>query len=296
MNARYFPLCLLVLCVLSALLQLYSSDAVALRKNGLSRQHISPAVRKRRRPKLPKFGSGGEEEQSEQGGGEEDEEDDGVDEAVQDGVEDAVQDKAEETTNDALSCFPASATVTVHGGNEVLMSRLEIGDRVRVSVDGTLSDVFMFTHKRSSGLYPFLKISTEGGHSITLSPSHYIYASSLLKPAGNVVVGDTLEVVVAGGPARMSDTVTSIKHVVEEGLYNPQTLQGDIIVNGVRASTYTSAVHPVVAHRVALAPFRLLWSLTGLDFSAGLLHNGKLGSAYSWLLPRTTQEFKSDVL
>ena len=37
-----------------------------------------------------------------------------------------------------------------------------------------------------------------------------------------------------------------VTRVVAEGLYNPQTMHGDIVVDGVLASVYTAAVAPAL--------------------------------------------------
>jgi Hint module len=50
--------------------------------------------------------------------------------------------------------------------------------------------------------------------------------------------------------------------VWREGLFNPQTLHGDVVVDGLRASSYTTAVEPAVAHRL-LWPLRVLFERTG---------------------------------
>ena len=52
--------------------------------------------------------------------------------------------------------------------------------------------------------------------------------------------------------------------VTDVGLFNPQTKHGDIVVDGVRVSTYTHAVHRNMAHAM-LAPFRLARARLGLS-------------------------------
>lgn len=179
----------------------------------------------------------------------------------------------EDDGDDSDTCFPSSATVRLESGVDISVSKLEIGARVQVSLAGDFSDVFMFTHKLPSGVYWFVKLTTSSGKFVTLSPSHYIYANEQLKPARKVQVGDSLQVLSSSSEI-MSDLVESVEMVQETGLYNPQTLHGDIVVNGVRASTYTQAVDPFVAHFVALTPFRFLWRWTRVDFTGGLLHGG----------------------
>ena len=71
-------------------------------------------------------------------------------------------------------------------------------------------------------------------------------------------IGDN--VTLADGKA---SAVVAIAAVRKEGLHNPHTLQGDIVVNGVLASSYTSAFSPTLAH-VVLAPLRALYR-AGID-------------------------------
>lgn len=166
------------------------------------------------------------------------------------------------------TCFPASATVTLASGEAVAMSELATGDIVAVGGGGT-SDIFMFTHKLSGTRARFLTLRTASAHAVTLTHGHFIYINGALAPASSAVIGDALSL--ASGAA---SRIVAISESVEEGLYNPQTLCGDIVVDGVRVSTYTTAVAPALAHAV-LAPFRLLarwgFAFTGLESGGGRL-------------------------
>lgn len=154
-------------------------------------------------------------------------------------------------------CFPASASVQLESGSLKRMDELVIGDRVAVS-DGVFSEVFAFTHKDAAVSYDFVQISTASGATLTLTPSHYIYANGHLIAAKDVVVGDSVEL-----SSGLPTTVTNVATARDVGLYNPQTVHGDIIVNGIRASTYTTAVQPSFAH-AALYPMRALFQTLGL--------------------------------
>ncbi len=50
--------------------------------------------------------------------------------------------------------------------------------------------------------------------------------------------------------------IVRLERALDVGLYNPQTIDGSIVVNQVRVSTFTTAVHPAVA-ACALGPLRL---------------------------------------
>jgi desert hedgehog len=163
------------------------------------------------------------------------------------------------------SCFPAHALVTLASGEPRRMDALAVGDRVLVA-HKRFSDVFMFTHRQSAVRARFLTIHTASGHKIPATPGHYLYVNGALVPAASVKTGDhmTLE-------SGATSAVVSVSQSVERGIYNPQTLHGDIVVNGVVASTYTTAVSPVIGH-AWLAPLRALYTVFGL--TSGALEEG----------------------
>jgi hypothetical protein len=141
------------------------------------------------------------------------------------------------------------------------MDELVAGDRVKVA-SGVFSEVFMFTHKLPAGSHHFVSLLTTSGHRIALTSGHYLHVNGALAPAGAVSVDDRLQL-----GSGESTSVTAISFLESTGLYNPQTLQGDIVVNGIRASTYTTAVEPRLAH-AGLAPLRVLYRALGITVSA----------------------------
>lgn len=184
----------------------------------------------------------------------------------------------EQAESVASTCFPDFATVRLQSGDVKRMGDLEIGDWVQVSTN-EFSPVFMFTHRMSSlGIGPqtYSRLVTASGHALTLTPSHYLYVNGALKPAGVVVPGDVL--VLADG--RVSEVRAVGNILASAGLYNPQTLHGDIVVDGIVASTYTTAVRPNLAH-AALSPLRAVYSAWHL--SSYLLESSPQG--FSAFLP-----------
>jgi hypothetical protein len=143
------------------------------------------------------------------------------------------------------------------------MDALEVGDRVLVDRD-EYSSVFMFTHKTGEGESEFVRLSTASGRSITASPGHYIIVGGRgMVAAGDVRVGDELRL----GASGAWTPVESAARVKSRGLFNPQTLIGTIVVDGIVASTYTTAVEPQLAHAL-LAPFRLAFRVFGASTAA----------------------------
>lgn len=178
------------------------------------------------------------------------------------------------------SCFPGDATVLLDSGVIRKMADLSIGDRVYTG-NGLYSDVFMFTHKLSESQHRFLHIGTASGSKLKVTPGHYLYVNGNLAPAKAIALGDMLEL--ADGS---SEPVTQVSEVEASGLYNPQTLNGDIFVDGVKASTYTTAVAPAIAH-AALSPLRALYKKTG--FSASVERN--FPASLLSMLPKPSEAF-----
>jgi Hint module len=146
------------------------------------------------------------------------------------------------------------------------MDALVAGDRVHVG-RGQFSDVFMFTHKTAGVQAEFVVIDAAVSRSrLRVTPGHYIYVNGALAAAHTATIGDSIEL--ADGSV---DTIAAVSTAVLPGLYNPQTLHGDIVVDGVRASTYTTAVEPRFAHAI-LTPVRAAYSLSG--WSLGLFNEG----------------------
>lgn len=164
-------------------------------------------------------------------------------------------------SNDGGSvCFPASSTVITDRG-VIHMNELRLGDNVRVS-NGKFSPVFMFTHRLRHTQHHFVHITAASGATIALTPSHYLVVNGALRAASAVVIGDTLTL--ADGT---SSAVVSINMEKGVGLYNPQTIEGSIIVDGILASTYTSAIEPRAAHSL-LAPMRAAYGWLGVATAA----------------------------
>ncbi len=87
----------------------------------------------------------------------------------------------------------------------------------------------------------------------------------------------------------MQAAVVAVSPEVATGLYNPQTLSGDIVVNGIRASTYTAAIAPSLAH-VALWPVRMMYRL-GYDIINGAFDEGS--DLISGLMPKGAKTYGS---
>lgn len=165
-------------------------------------------------------------------------------------------------SNGGKMCFPASATAQLESGSTRRMDQLAIGDRVLTS-PGVFSDVFAWTHHDPLHTSPgYVHISTLSSHDLTVTAGHFVYANGGAIPADAVRIGDTM--MSANGTCTR---VVSVQRVTSRGLFNPQTLDGNIVVDGLACSTYTAAVAPGAAHAL-LAPLRMAYSAVHLLLEA----------------------------
>lgn len=160
--------------------------------------------------------------------------------------------KAEKAEKAASNdCFPADATVVLEDGTVKAMNKLAVGDRVSVG-RGKFSEVFLFTHSEKGVVSTnYVQLTVENGEELVLSEGHYLPISGSLKAASAVEVGDFVTL----GSGMKSKITNKISNVEKTGLFNPQTLNGNIVVNGVLASTFTLAADPKLS-QAALSPLR----------------------------------------
>ena len=85
---------------------------------------------------------------------------------------------------------------------------------------------------------PFVELVLESDAKLSLTPDHYVAANDKLIYAKDVRVGDSISYVDNG--AFKSGAVVSTTRSSKRGLYNPYTLSGTIVVDGVAASCHSS--------------------------------------------------------
>lgn len=202
-----------------------------------------------------------------------------------------------DNNNSTRACFPAAATITLHDGSTVRADSVKHGANVRLarsqsSPMSRTSRVFAFSHRDASVVANFVRLSTEHGAKLTLSPDHYVFSDGRMKLASLIRVGDRLDM------EATTTRVTKVEHNVQAtGLYNPHTIAGELIVEGFRVSCYTKAVHPSLAHAM-LAPIRILWDMTGgtqtLPSPLAWLHTNTPLRLLSRLLPAGPSEMRWD--
>ncbi|PXF43792.1 Desert hedgehog protein B [Gracilariopsis chorda] len=172
----------------------------------------------------------------------------------------AADQDAPQGSDGGRECFPAAATVTLEDGSAKRMDALHVGDSVLVSTNEqggpVYSHIFMFSHQDRSTISSFVSIETSHGQTLQVSPGHFVYIDGRLSPAREVRVGDVLTSHVGREQVIRARSVSTLR---ARGLYNPQTIHGDLVVNGVQVSTYTTAVKPVAATAL-MAPIRAAYA------------------------------------
>jgi len=152
-------------------------------------------------------------------------------------------------------CFSAFNNVEVQGKGFVSMDSVMVGDHVRASNDD-FSRVFSLAHLDHDLETDFLQIYSEGlSKPLEITAMHMVFSSGKAVRADEVSVGDMLD----------NNKVTEIKSVKRTGVYAPVTESGEIVVSGVRASSYPSFMDniPFDQHKLVhffLGPRRLMCS------------------------------------
>jgi hypothetical protein len=182
-------------------------------------------------------------------------------------------------------CFKATSTVMTSTGQRKAMADLEVGDLVLTAdSDGSLqfSPVILFLDRDPDSRRQFYAIETESGVTLTVTPSHLVYAdlrndgfkeneisdSENFKAvfAGRVREGDYILVQRDG--AMSPSRVTNIETKIFSGVFAPLTSSGNLVVDGALASCYAVLEDQSVSH-AAFAPFRWSHAITGwLDLSS----------------------------
>jgi MYXO-CTERM domain-containing protein len=178
--------------------------------------------------------------------------------------------------------LPATATVRLEDGSQKAMRDIRLGDRIMVArADGSLSyeEVYLNTHKDSVSATPYVELALASGRSLMLSPRHFIpvatgpapaWAEHVAKGANEIAVGDIVWSRTDDG-RMVPDEVAAVRTTVAVGAYNPLTMNGTIVVDGVVASAHSdwfldgivSADAQTKVYQAILAPVRVAYRALG---------------------------------
>lgn len=172
-------------------------------------------------------------------------------------------------------CFPADAIVYTEDRGPMQIQHVRIGDRLLTYSDSghvMYDEVYMIGHKDATSFGQFVSITASNNQTIRLTADHHILVVRNDKkeeiPSGSVKVGDML--IVDHGKVA---AVVEISRVRSQGLFNPYTKSGRIVVDGILASCHSSSILDGLFHKfgiplatgyqTAFAPIRLLYSIVG---------------------------------
>jgi DNA-binding transcriptional regulator YdaS (Cro superfamily) len=147
-------------------------------------------------------------------------------------------------------CFPSGSVVQVQSKDgevkQKKMANLDVGDKVMAWDEkrnkAVFSKVMMFAHLAPDAMaVEYLKITLEDGNKITLSDNHLVMVGKQKKAvlARKVKPGDILFSVDENREISPKK-VLAVEKVVEQGIYCPITVHGNVIVDNVLASCYAS--------------------------------------------------------
>lgn len=172
-------------------------------------------------------------------------------------------------------CFPSDAIVYVKNKGLIRMDNLNYGDEILIiTPQGRLiyRSIYLFGHKEVDVNSRFISIRTTNKNILKLSPTHYIRVIKSLKYqylldsnnlnnsqfvmnseyiyANDVKVGDIVLTLNSSYDPNSNENnsnqeyisfqkVISTSIIFEKGLFNPFVRGGDIIANGIAASTHS---------------------------------------------------------
>lgn len=226
----------------------------------------------------------------------------------------------------AANCFKGNAVVITPERKRKLMSEVSIGDKVGVwsPTDQTMkfSDVYAFGHADANASSTFIQVTlvqytnvSSSSMTKTLELSSLHFALVILeqsqggiryKRAKDIAINDKMWAWSAEDNEFLVYIVKEVKIALVQGLYNPFTLEGTIIVDDVVASVHSEwfldglfdsldITHLLpYAYQVILGPIRLIYFVLGqmiytklyslidarLDIPTfGTQHGGKVSSS-----------------
>ncbi|KAF3422676.1 hypothetical protein E2986_04318 [Frieseomelitta varia] len=164
-------------------------------------------------------------------------------------------------------CFPGRSLVRTEDGSTKRLDQVELGERI-AAVDNhgdvVYSEVIAFLDRSVTERRQFVRLATESGRVLTLTPAHLVPVENRSTVfAGRVRPGDKILVRDPDGENELRhrlrwDKVVDSRLVLEEGIYAPLTSEGTVLVDDVVASCYAIVDNQQLVH-LAFLPYRV-WS------------------------------------
>uniref|UniRef100_A0A8R1HUQ5 Uncharacterized protein n=1 Tax=Caenorhabditis japonica TaxID=281687 RepID=A0A8R1HUQ5_CAEJA len=152
------------------------------------------------------------------------------------------------------ACFTADAKVMTPSG-EKMMKDLTVGDMIQTSEYGKMvfTRVSSWLHRLPETKAAFIKLTTEQGAVVSMTPQHFIYRADCVTEemelvyAEDVNKGDCL-MVKENADKLVMTTVSDKSTFYETGVYAPMTETGDLIVDDVYASCHNVIKTNTLSH------------------------------------------------
>ncbi|CAF4227289.1 unnamed protein product, partial [Adineta steineri] len=163
---------------------------------------------------------------------------------------------------------PCNDNVTLADGSPRAIRDLQVGDLVWTISDDmktlVLSEVITMLHNVRNRIVRFHTVETVTGHRVSLTSAHYVRVSHFeYLSASQLTLNHSLYVVDKTTGNIREARIQSIKIENKQGAFNPVTLHGTLLANGIFASSYANVFgwsHETFQNMAT--PFRLLYYLT----------------------------------
>lgn len=141
------------------------------------------------------------------------------------------------------ACFTGDAVVMTPSG-EKAMRDVRVGDMVMTNEYGkmTYARVTSWLHRLPEVKAAFIKLTTEQGAVVSMTPQHFIYKADCITEKMELVYAEDVQegdcLMVKEADELVMTTVTAKSAFYETGVYAPMTETGDLIVDNVYASCH----------------------------------------------------------
>ncbi|KAJ6637364.1 Protein hedgehog, partial [Pseudolycoriella hygida] len=152
-------------------------------------------------------------------------------------------------------CFTGNSTVITSTGGVRRLDELNVGEKV-LSMDkyghAVYSEVLMFLDRNEHETREFVKIETDGGAVISVTPAHLLMVWKTTLKQTKFIFAEQVEeddfVLVNVNGTLEPRRVTKVSSELSKGVYAPLTEEGTIVVNSITASCYALVDSQSIAH------------------------------------------------
>lgn len=167
-------------------------------------------------------------------------------------------------TSHLSGCFTANSTVLTSTGIHRRLNELRLGEKVlsmTATGNAVFSEVIMFLDRNDAQVRDFVRITTDGGAVLSVTPAHLIMVWNPDKELSKFIFAAEIEegdyVLVNMNSTLVPRKVRHIATIRSRGVYAPLTREGTIVVDSVVASCYALVNSQSLAHW-GFVPFRIV--------------------------------------